>query len=547
MLGGDAAVTTLLIMLTATARAATFEAGSICAGINASTPADQMLAGKHLRLLNMEWAPWFSATAAGTGYEGYDVDMLDAISQSLGFTLEWVDIGYPADGVTWDEHLAAWLYQGDLIGGWWNPSQARLYGSDYIFLKGHVDVSPTLVTKMQQAQQQSLANSMSSFMKPFSNALWIMLIGLVLISGLVDFSIERLKTKETRLTTSLYEYAAGFLWGGWEYPLSKTSAIYQVILGFIVLVVVSTYTANLAAFITVAAKPSMAVSSMDDARINLKRTCISESAARSQIDALYPTQSYAGSHKTWAGPEEILASGAICDASVISAQLYSEWQMDPSSCRRIALAETLFPAKGSLITNRASPCVALAIEAGVHELTVSGRLQRLKSKWFPAATCAASGAADTDTADDAAAARRQLRPKLPRGRPELSETWSSVRGSHARQLKGGSGSDFGDGDLPEGVQPMGLIDFAGLLVLWGAVSAAAVIWSVGTYVYSGCSPNKQKSVGASDVVLDDEKAMLREVLRVVSALQAQKSEDDHVAPAPPTAESAGGQADLMAA
>ena len=84
MLGGDAAVTTLLIMLTATARAATFEAGSICAGINASTPADQMLAGKHLRLLNMEWAPWFSATAAGTGYEGYDVDMLDAISQSLG-------------------------------------------------------------------------------------------------------------------------------------------------------------------------------------------------------------------------------------------------------------------------------------------------------------------------------------------------------------------------------------------------------------------------------------------------------------------------------
>jgi len=70
---------------------------------------------------------------------------------------------------------------------------------------------------------------------------------------------------------------------------------------------------------------------------------------------------------------------------------------------------------------------------------------------------------------------------------------------------------------------------------------------VGTYVYSGCSPNKQKSVGASDVVLDDEKAMLREVLRVVSALQAQKSEDDHVAPAPPTAESAGGQADLMAA
>ena len=51
------------------------------------------------------------------------------------------------------------------------------------------------------------------------------------------------------LTTSLYEYCAGFMWGGFEYPQSKTSAVFQILLGFIVLVLVSSYTANLAAFV----------------------------------------------------------------------------------------------------------------------------------------------------------------------------------------------------------------------------------------------------------------------------------------------------------
>ena len=53
------------------------------------------------------------------------------------------------------------------------------------------------------------------------------------------------QVKETRLTSSLYEYWAGFLWGGFEYPLSKTSAIYQVVFGTFGLILISTYTANL--------------------------------------------------------------------------------------------------------------------------------------------------------------------------------------------------------------------------------------------------------------------------------------------------------------
>ena len=62
--------------------------------------------------------------------------------------------------------------------------------------------------------------------------------------------------------------SAHSLWGGFEYPLSKMSAIYQVVGGFIVLVLISSYTANLAAFITLSAQPTKSIQSMDQAQLD---------------------------------------------------------------------------------------------------------------------------------------------------------------------------------------------------------------------------------------------------------------------------------------
>ena len=74
--------------------------------------------------------------------------------------------------------------------------------------------------------------------------------------------------------------ASHSLWGGFEYPLSKLSAIYQIMLGFIVLVLISSYTANLAAFITVSAAPTKSVTTMDAA---------TQSQAAVRCSALDPT------------------------------------------------------------------------------------------------------------------------------------------------------------------------------------------------------------------------------------------------------------------
>ena len=72
---------------------------------------------------------------------------------------------------------------------------------------------------------------------------------MVLLSGVVDWLLER--GHGGSLTGSIYEYAGGVLWGGFQDPFTQLSAVYQTVLGFIILIVVSAYTANLASAMTI--------------------------------------------------------------------------------------------------------------------------------------------------------------------------------------------------------------------------------------------------------------------------------------------------------
>lgn len=119
-----------------------------------------------------------------------------------------------------------------------------------------------------------------------------MILMLVLLSGVVDFVIERKTNRAAGLTSSIYEYFAGFLWGGFEYPLSKASMIYQVLLGFIVLVFISAYTANLAAYITVGAIPALSADSLDGLNLDGKPLCVAAGGWEAKFKSLHPLMSY---------------------------------------------------------------------------------------------------------------------------------------------------------------------------------------------------------------------------------------------------------------
>lgn len=124
---------------------------------------------------------------------------------------------------------------------------------------------------------------------PFKWELWGSIVAVIVLSGTEHYIVERKTSPESNLRASLFEYFAGFIWGGWDQPLSRTSAVYQLILGFMTLALVASYTANLAAFITVSAQPTISVRSVDEVIMQCTRLCLDASAGYFQfISANYP-------------------------------------------------------------------------------------------------------------------------------------------------------------------------------------------------------------------------------------------------------------------
>ena len=334
---------------------ATFNLGAVCSGVDYSrTQAKDMLRGKRLRVMDLVWKPFAHKNAtAPKGWEGMDIDLLDQISWLMGFTYDIGDLGYPSVGQSWTQHVIEHQNDGDLIASFWVPSLPRR--NQAIQLRGHLDLSLVLVARREYiTEQEQLSEALWSWSRPFSGSLWAAIIGLVIASGIVDWIAERQHMPGHKVTTSLREYAAGVLFGGFEHPLSNSSAIYQVVLAFILLVVNSTYTANLAAYITINAIPQLTASSVVE-MLDSGNLCFMPNGAQPRFDATYPTLRYVeiDGEQTAAAA---LRNGSRCDAFVTPKNNYDAWRTDAQNCN-FEIAETIFTQQGGWMTNRQSPCV----------------------------------------------------------------------------------------------------------------------------------------------------------------------------------------------
>ena len=90
------------------------------------------LMGKHLRVMELAWAPFATKDAtAPKGWTGFNIELMNEISDLLGFTYDIVDIGYPGDGETWGEHAFNYIDKGDVLMSFWvgaahsNPSDRQ--------------------------------------------------------------------------------------------------------------------------------------------------------------------------------------------------------------------------------------------------------------------------------------------------------------------------------------------------------------------------------------------------------------------------------------
>ena len=252
-----------------------FSAGVLCSDVGPTTPASAMLRNKHLlvrararagalhaapshspnrstlplflsllpcppaQVSELDWSPFAKKDDAGL-WSGIDIDILDSLSNMLNFTYEVRLMDERVSGESWTDLLKRDSGQADLTASYWTHSVERF---DYvIMLKGHLDLAGVLMARIASesaSKEASWVQSFYAWLHPFSYDLWIALLIMVICSGVVDFLIERVRVPETTLYSSMYEYTAGLLWGGFEYPLTRTSAIFQVFLGLFILIIIS--------------------------------------------------------------------------------------------------------------------------------------------------------------------------------------------------------------------------------------------------------------------------------------------------------------------
>ena len=357
---------------------ASFDPAAICTDVDKYTPASQMLVGKHLILGESgEWAPFaFRDSSTSTGWNGLDMELLELVAAKLQFTYEVHDVAFLEDE-GWDDFIQRTMATDaattHMMLQYWLVKPSRL--DSFNILRTHVNVSPVLVARLQPGEELPLVEQLSKFMRPYSSALWASLLGMVLLSGVVDFLLER-KKAGARFGESIYEYTAGALWGGWHSPRSNMSAVYQVVISFILLVSVAAYTAQLAAFLTVSAAPEESVKNMRGLIYDEKPACIaSDSPMREVFTTLWPQLKMNLDY----GESDILDQLAVggsdgygCDSALVARDLVDIGMQDARFCRLRVSASGSEPAPLAAACSRVRVCVRISILKGCRN-TLSGQ------------------------------------------------------------------------------------------------------------------------------------------------------------------------------
>ena len=104
---------------------AAFVPGGVCDGVDVFGPSVAMLAGKHLRVNELDWYPYaFKDDASPHGWSGFDIDLLRRLALQLGFTFEVHEASKLTSEPRWTDTCAARsLFLEGARTSWFFPSE----------------------------------------------------------------------------------------------------------------------------------------------------------------------------------------------------------------------------------------------------------------------------------------------------------------------------------------------------------------------------------------------------------------------------------------
>jgi len=347
-------------------------------------------------------------------------------------------------------------------------------------LSGHIDYGTVLVTRHRTKKEPEFWDRITSFARPFTWQLWLGIFAMIILAGLVSYLTERIATDHVSLSRSIYSYFGGTLWGGFPEATNSLSAIYQISMAFLILVVISSYTANLAAALTISSfthEPESVAQLMAE---SLPVCQLSTDPLVNTYRSFYRQLSYDSNAATWGELRRMLLSHT-CAAAFAPAITLRTWRSTSAgaSCM-LKRAEEVLQARSGWITNAHSECVRRGIELGMQELSDDGTVELLLQRWLPPKACSEQDEVEppffSPPSNDPTSRRRlEVEENRADGGRVAAGTRKGSRRHLAAKASGGGAAAGGvvaaSPDGPGDVEQLTLLDFIGIFVLWGVATA----------------------------------------------------------------------------
>jgi hypothetical protein len=205
---------------------------------------------------------------------GFYIDVLTTAANGAGIPIEfYVQNENPASTSAMLASFGASRGDYDCVFSGTHVKESRLDDVDYLVPLTQFGL---VVTTQVVEVEATIWDGLFQFLAPFANEVWFCIVALFLISGALVIVFEGTalgNTFKERAQRAMYQSFGTFTGVAYIEPTTGTAAVFSILLSFTVLLLVSAYTANLAAHLTVSAVAEAQVTSIDSFSEQGKTAC----------------------------------------------------------------------------------------------------------------------------------------------------------------------------------------------------------------------------------------------------------------------------------
>lgn len=214
-------------------------------------------------------------------HPGMGIQVLDEIARRAKF--EWRNsfgvVDSPTENQTWGDVLDYTIDTYDIMGDWYLKTTERV-AANMLFPEKWYDGSLIMVRK---ATVEDGSFDWDAFLRPFTPGVWWLIVGTTFFSGVVYYLIERFGSAGPRHSLSparaIYENFLNLTGHYHLDPKDVGNWIHSFSFCFLALVLLATYTANLASFMVIRNTPVITINEIQDVIKNDLRLCLMDGSA----------------------------------------------------------------------------------------------------------------------------------------------------------------------------------------------------------------------------------------------------------------------------